>query len=252
MTLPAIATLVDAVTLDEINARAALTTRRDRKYLVPADRLATLFDHLADRIRVLEIDGRRSFAYDTHYFDSPALHCYLDTARRRPFRYKIRTRRYLDTDRDWFEIKQRSRRGITVKHRWEVHAAAHRFGPDEQRVVADVLGPDVADRPLEHRLTTRFGRSTILLDGDTRMTIDVDATFSTPDGRREQRLRPAIVETKTTGSPSIADRALWRLGIRPAKISKYGTGLASLHPDLPANRWHRLLHSDAWTVPTGV
>ena len=251
MTLPSIVAAVDPVSLEEINARAELTTRRDRKYLVPAHRLAALLDRLAPRIRALDIDGRRSFSYDTHYFDSPELTCYLDTARRRPFRYKVRTRSYLDTDQNWFEIKQRGRRGITVKHRWIVDDGPHRFGPAEERLVVETLGPAVGDG-LTHRLITRFDRSTLLIDDDSRMTIDLGATFTTPDGADRRSLRHAIVETKTTGRACAADRALWRLGVRPAKISKYGTGLASLHPDLPANRWHRLLHSDAWAVTSGV
>lgn len=51
----------------------------------------------------------------------------------------------------------------------------------------------------------------------------------------------AIVETKTPGAPSSADRWLWAAGHRPAAISKYATGMALLHPELPANKWHRVL-----------
>ena len=51
----------------------------------------------------------------------------------------------------------------------------------------------------------------------------------------------AIVETKTPGAPSSADRWLWATGHRPAAISKYATGMALLHPELPANKWHHIL-----------
>jgi len=40
---------------------------------------------------------------------------------------------------------------------------------------------------------------------------------------------------------TFADRRLWQLGHRPSPISKYGTGLATLHRELPSNRWHRTL-----------
>ena len=53
--------------------------------------------------------------------------------------------------------------------------------------------------------------------------------------------RLAIVETKTGATPSSTDRLLWRHGHRPVRISKYGTGLAVLHPDLPATPWRRVL-----------
>ena len=51
----------------------------------------------------------------------------------------------------------------------------------------------------------------------------------------------AVVETKNPATPSPADRALWDAGYRPARISKYATGMALLHPELPANRWYRTL-----------
>jgi hypothetical protein len=43
------------------------------------------------------------------------------------------------------------------------------------------------------------------------------------------------------GRPCAADRALWRDGHRPTKVSTFGTELAALGPDLPSNRWHRVL-----------
>jgi len=51
----------------------------------------------------------------------------------------------------------------------------------------------------------------------------------------------AVVETKNPATPSPADRALWDAGYRPVRISKYATGMALLHPELPANRWYRTL-----------
>ena len=51
----------------------------------------------------------------------------------------------------------------------------------------------------------------------------------------------AVVETKNPATPSPADRTLWDAGYRPARISKYATGMALLHPELPANRWYRTL-----------
>lgn len=64
-------------------------------------------------------------------------------------------------------------------------------------------------------------------------------------GRRHVPVRAAgalaIVETKTPAAPSAADRWLWAAGHRPAVVSKYATGMALLHPELPANKWHRAL-----------
>jgi hypothetical protein len=50
-----------------------------------------------------------------------------------------------------------------------------------------------------------------------------------------------VVETKNGSVASSADRELWRRGHRPVAISKYATGLAALHADLPAAPWKRVL-----------
>ena len=124
-------------------------------------------------------------------------------------------------------------------------------------------------------LTTTYERTTLHLPrAEARATIDTALTWrclgpAAPAGSSAgtvagvpmspQALRPAnltaavnegepvsvadiaVVETKNPATPSPADRALWEAGYRPTRISKYATGMALLHPELPANRWYRTL-----------
>ena len=124
-------------------------------------------------------------------------------------------------------------------------------------------------------LTTTYERTTLHLPRtEARATIDTALTWrrlgpAAPAGSSAgavvgvpmspQALRPAhltsavnegepvsvadiaVVETKNPATPSPADRALWEAGYRPTRISKYATGMALLHPELPANRWYRTL-----------
>ena len=124
-------------------------------------------------------------------------------------------------------------------------------------------------------LTTTYERTTLHLPrAEARATIDTALTWrrlgpAAPAGNSAgtvvgvpmslQALRPAhlaaainegepvsvadiaVVETKNPATPSPADRALWEAGYRPTRISKYATGMALLHPELPANRWYRTL-----------
>jgi len=62
-----------------------------------------------------------------------------------------------------------------------------------------------------------------------------------PDGGGFELPGMTIVETKSMSQASEVDRILWRLGARPVSLSKYATGLAALHPELPRNKWSRLL-----------
>jgi hypothetical protein len=98
-----------------------------------------------------------------------------------------------------------------------------------------------------HVLTTRYRRVTYVLpSGSTRLTVDTRLSWELPDGTEVRTPGWAVVETKSAASSSAADRLLWSLHHRPRVVSKYGTGLAALRPELPANRWHpvlRLFHA---------
>lgn len=226
--------------LEELVARASLQTRIDRKYVVPVQTLAALVDGLPDA-RVLEIDGRRTFAYESVYHDTPGLACYLGAARRRRHRYKVRTRTYLDSGASFVEVKTRGPRGCTIKTRRPTTARGA-LG-DEDRAFADELLDDAPGALLAPVLASRYDRTTLFLPDDaSRTTVDTDLVWTSALTGAEDRLTGrAVVETKTGSTPSAADRLLWRLGHRPVRISKYGTGMAALHPHLPATPWHRVL-----------
>ena len=111
---------------------------------------------------------------------------------------------------------------------------------------AEVSGIDTAT--LTPALRTSFRRSTLYLpESRSRVTIDTDLMFCTPAGTPEGETLAfpelAILETKTTGLPSSLDRLLWSLGIRPLRFSKFGTGLAELHPELPHTKWARVMRT---------
>lgn len=237
------------VTLDELVAEAALLTRIDRKYLVPFDVAAGLVTDLD--ARVLDINGQRSFAYDSVYFDTDDSLAHRLTAQRRRRRFKLRTRSYLDTGSCFLEVKTKNGRGGTVKERipYAPHDRA-RLTPAGRRFVAEVLGChgheiEVADRLTPH-LVSRYRRSTLMLPCGSRATFDtslvwLDADSGAGAGQGLALSDYAIVETKSAGRASDLDRQLWRRGYRPSRISKFGTGMAALHPELPRNKWARVL-----------
>ena len=33
------------------------------------------------------------------------------------------------------------------------------------------------------------------------------------------------------------------LGHRPTRVSKFGTGMATMHPELPSNKWNRVINN---------
>lgn len=240
------------VGLDELDATAALLDRRERKYVVPRAGAEALVAAVGDAGRVLEVEGRRAFRYESVYFDTPELVCFQATARRRPRRFKVRTRTYADAGLCQLEVKQRDRVGRTVKHRVP-HAAGdrRRLTGTARRYVAtfEAVAPHLdALRPV---LTTTYLRSTLLLPAaGARVTLDLGLECRDEHGGRLRLADRVLVETKSPGPPTPVDRWLWRAGHRPVAVSKYGTGLAALHPELSANRWHRTLARHFHPDPT--
>lgn len=238
----------EPISLDGANDIAALQTRVDRKYLVDEDTLWELLDALAPTTRVLEIDGEHSCAYSSTYFDTDGLALYRAAVQGRRIRYKVRSRSYGDAGPCFLEVKAKGRRGANVKsrigycrsHHCSITSAGHDF-------VEEVTGVRDLASSLQPVLTTEYARSTLIDPVTrTRLTFDrrlrctaADGTIAVLDG--------VVVETKSAQAPSPADQWLWRHHVRPTKISKFCTGLAAVHPDLPANKWHRVLASH-WQV----
>lgn len=243
-----------AIGLAGLTERAELLTRTDRKYLVDLSALPGLVGALADGespVAVLEIDGRRHFGYESVYFDTPALTSYLQAARRRPRRFKVRTRTYLDSEATFLEVKTRDGRRRTVKTRMDRPSGQDRWEPpldaSARTFVAGLLGRSVPDvgmvvSTLTPTLATRYRRTTLHLPDDAaRVTLDVQLRATDRHGAALVVPGLAIVETKTLGRACAADRVLWQRGLRPIKVSKYATTMAALHPGLPAAKWRPAL-----------
>lgn len=236
---------LDSVGLDELVTTAALLTRVDRKYLVPATRLPDLLAGLPPAVRVLDVDSRRWFGYHSVYLDTPELDSFHDAGRGRRRRWKVRTRTYLDSGETYLEVKTTGPRGATVKER--VPAAAEATA--RTGLLAARLGP-AAER-LRPTLETGYRRATLLLPSGARATIDLDLVVrSRLDDRHGSPAGLAVVETKSGAGAGELDRLLWRAGHRPARVSKYGAGLAALHPELPRLKWHRVLERHLSPTPT--
>lgn len=249
----AVASGRDPIGLTDVLASARLQTRVDRKYLLTVGQFAALAERLHGGFRALDIDGRRMHGYESVYFDTPDLECYRHHRQGRRRRFKVRTRAYTDTDEQLLEVKLEGPRGSTDKHRLPCASGAvgrESAGLDTHGwwFVAHVLDEYGVAMParLEQSLVTTYRRTTLVDPvAGARLTVDVDLEFS----HGTQRVRGpdrVVVESKSTGS-SLADDTLADLGIRPVSLSKYCVGLALTRPDLPANRWSRLLrHQFGW------
>lgn len=228
------------VSLRELDDRAALLRRVDNKYAVERQAFIELAGGLGDTHEVLEIDGRRMFAYRTTYFDTPDLRCFSDHVDGRLPRFKARTRLYQDSNQCVFEVKLKNSDDETDKRQIDHPAPdSERMTDATRRCLAEALRGSGLDTPgeLERKLHTAFERITLVArDGSQRLTCDLGVRLSGSD-QRSVRLRSnlVLVETKTERGDSPADRVLREMGLQPISLSKYRVGM-SLVGDAPTDR----------------
>lgn len=268
------------VGLDTLCQEAALLHRVDRKYLVEPEHADSVVRFLAsDGARALEIEGNRQFTYVSDYFDTPSLSLYRDAATGRRRRFKLRERVYVDSGLHFLELKTRGKRGVNVKDRHELaprslaqcraivsDKAGHSSVPlytdpcsfqwvssmlTERGVAQDSSAAVALIGGLSPVLRSTYQRSTILTPDGSRVTLDAgldlmaypdavgEGVVARPSSHPTAPL-PLIIETKSVGGVSAADRFLWSEGIRPSRVSKYAVGIAQAYT-VSANRWTRTL-----------
>jgi hypothetical protein len=253
---------LEPIALDDLVATASLQTRVDRKYAVPQEVAELALAEIAEReeTQVLTIGEERCFGYESLYFDTPELTSYHLTACGRRRRFKVRRRTYLDGGVSYLEVKTCGARGVTVKDRVLLEGELRGDGalPDAAgqfvETVLDRAGiRDVRSDRLRPALWTRYRRATLLLPAfDSRVTVDTALAWTLPDGECLALPDLVIVETKSPGAACAVDRRLWAYGHRPRRVSKYGTGLATLRAELPSNRWHALIRKHFAGVPVAA
>jgi len=224
----------DPIGLDQLNAKAAMLERLDNKYVVRAPVLQQAMAGLVQHFDVLEIDGLRTFTYDTCYFDDEQLHCYLDHHQGRRKRCKVRVRHYTDAGLCFVEVKLKDKRGVTVKKRLKTQPSLYGMLDLAAREHIDRSYRNLYGDPfpleLQRVMEMRYRRTTLVArEGGERMTIDGGIEFLRGGRVRRTDADVFIVETKSANGNGLADRILRQLHQHPTNsCSKYCVGMAAL------------------------
>ncbi|YCI06117.1 polyphosphate polymerase domain-containing protein (plasmid) [Ensifer sp. D2-11] len=233
----------EPISLDTLNAKAAMLERLDNKYVVGAAVLSRAATELALHFDVLEINGRRSFTYETCYFDGADRQSYFDHHQGRRRRAKVRIRKYLEADLCFVEVKLKDKRGATIKKRLPYDPG--KFGVLDDaalgyvdRVYFDQYGQHFPYE-LSRVIDMRYVRMTLVAkEGGERMTIDGQLHFFAPGSSHAVRDDRFILETKSANGNGIADRLLRTLHQHPTRnCSKYCTGIAILNQTKKHNKF---------------
>jgi hypothetical protein len=237
------------VSLAELNARASLLDRLENKYVVSAAGFADAMRALRDDFDVLAIDGETTFSYETIYYDTESLLAYRQHAQGKRRRFKIRCRRYVDSNLYFFEVKLKGSRGRTIKQRMLYDGTRHGQATLDdaatafvRRCVEDTYGEEFAEH-LSAQLTMRYRRLTLVgRGGPERLTVDFGLEF-VGSGGAEAWAPPEtlVVEVKSRNGRGVGDSVLRSSGARGGTCSKYCVGLNLVRPNMRYNVFKQLL-----------
>ncbi|MEP7264116.1 MAG: polyphosphate polymerase domain-containing protein [Bacteroidota bacterium] len=209
----------ETISLEEMD-RVRLMNRVDVKYTFRDDQLGDFLIKLKEHYRILEVSGCRSSRYESLYFDTPEFDLYHKHHSGRLNRYKIRLRKYVESNLHFFEIKFKNNKGRTLKNRIKQQQVIQTIEGNAEEFLA--LHTTLPAEGLEPKLWVNYNRITLVHRTIAeRVTLDLNLVFKTNEETREIP-NLVIAEVKQDKVSTSAFVRLMRDNfIREGSISKY-------------------------------
>lgn len=214
-----------------------LMDRTDTKFVFHADQLPDLLKHARENYRILEINSKRIFAYQTLYLDTLDNQMYLAHHNGNLNRFKIRYRKYIESDKAFLEVKFKTNKGRTIKTRIK-RKEIEVIGSESAIKFIEKNSPFKYD-DLEPKLWSLFSRYTLVHKSvNERITVDVNIHFNNDTGKQELPFL-SIAEVKQNKISGNSDfiKLLTANKIYPEPISKYCLGRILLSNEIKRNRF---------------
>ena len=223
-----------SITLEEMDS-VKFMNRIDRKYVFHSSLISEIVKSAAASYRVLQIDEKRSFTYNTTYFDTETCDMYYQHTQGKLNRQKLRMRVYEITGTSFLEIKMNTNKGRTIKERiktWDKEGVV----VETDDFLKERLPFDVTS--LKPVLYTSFNRITLVSTVfKERITIDFNLAFESIDGKKVSLPHIGIAETKndshSNNTPIV--NILKKNHICSMSFSKYCIGSALLNENFKKN-----------------
>lgn len=222
--------------IDTLLERAELMDRNDQKFVFHKNKLPEILNACCEEYFILEINGSRQFEYETEYFDTPSQQLYFDHHRGKGNRYKVRRRKYGSTGEEYIEVKHKTHKGNTQKHRIETYSLLE---------AKNLLGAHLAPALINHLQTSlmvHYQRITLLHKAkNEKVTLDFDLQMTDPSNKMTSSKRfenLIIAEAKSTHlQQNTFQKIAKKLGIREGSLSKYCLGCLAIKPNIKHNRF---------------
>jgi SPX domain protein involved in polyphosphate accumulation len=225
----------EEISLNEMD-NVKLMNRVDVKYLVPINQLTQLLGEAIPYYRILSVEEKHIFEYQTLYFDTEEFNLYRDHLTGRFNRYKIRLRNYVDSNQSFFEIKLKNHKGRTIKTRIKQEMGDMNWS--KQKIHFLENNSPLKAETLKPQIWVNYKRITLVNKSDSeRLTIDIDLNFLKGCNKSifDSFSIFEIKQDKKSVSPII--NILKERRLRPWSMSKYCLGLIEMTPNLKKNRF---------------
>jgi hypothetical protein len=225
----------EPITLEEMD-RVKLMDRTDTKFNLNISRLPELLRAVRDDYRVLEVSGTRMSRYETLYYDTPEYEFFRKHHNGRTNRYKIRLRRYVESDLNFFEVKFKNNKGRTIKKRVRKADLDKTISDSSEQLLAETAGMQPGH--IEPKLWVNYNRITLVnKHEEERLTIDIDMEVKDENGVADFS-GLVIVEAKQSRPTATAFiRMLRKLHIPEGGTSKYCLAVSNLVPEIKKNNF---------------
>ncbi len=225
----------ETITLAEMD-RVKLMDRTDQKFNFNIAQLPALLNEVRDHYRVLEVSGTKMSRYETLYYDTPSFDLFRKHHNGQMNRYKIRLRRYVESDLNFFEIKFKNNKGRTIKKRVKKADLEKSISGKAEELLANTSGME--PHHIEPKLWVNYNRITLVNRfEEERITIDLDLEVKNGNDVADFT-GLVIVEAKQAKAHDTAFvKRLKNLHIREGGTSKYCLAVSKLIPDIKKNNF---------------
>ena len=219
--------------------RVKLMNRVDTKFAFDLTILSDILPELVENYAILEINSVRTPSYQSQYFDDQNLTFYKDHHNGRTNRFKVRIRKYIESNLLFLEIKHKFK-GRTIKKRIEVDDFKVNLTSEMNAFINDNKAAKSALMPI---LENAFHRITLVnKTKNERLTLDFDLSFKRENTTKEfKNLVIAELKQEKIDRTSPFFVAMKNRIIRPYRLSKYCLGAMALYEKekIKINRFKR-------------
>ena len=227
---------------------AKLMNRVDSKFMLPIACLPEVLNLLKQHYSVLEIDENRVSTYQNKYLDTQDMTLYNNHHNGKLNRYKVRRRRYVDTDTEFLEVKLKNNKKRTIKNRIQTTEQA-----DDAKRCAQFIDQQIQTNMNELNsenlmVSQQSGYRRIALANEAeaeRLTLDFDLWYQNINASNKVKLPGffiAELKQKKKSKRSPFYQMMSANNIIPMAFSKYCIGCALLYKSsIKSNRFKPIL-----------